>query len=167
MTTQCNTIFLEYCSLFWMTLSSWKMLHDIIESQTESSNKDIPHLVAITVPADILAPCGARTSAGTVMTKFRTCVYCVQYTGPYLPWMWISIPLRFEMSRTDKIKFTFIFLRNDSASNGLKRGLPTGYESPTLTSSEVVRDVRVLIQGFYMLEWWETTALVKLVKEGL
>ena len=30
-----------------------------------------------TVPADGLAPLGARTSAGTVMTKFATCIQYV------------------------------------------------------------------------------------------
>ena len=30
--------------------------------------------VVITVPADVLAPLGARPSAGTVMTTFRSCI---------------------------------------------------------------------------------------------
>ena len=33
------------------------------------------NFVVITVPADVLAPLGARASAGTVMTKSGFCVY--------------------------------------------------------------------------------------------
>ena len=40
------------------------------------------YFMAITVTADGLAPLGARTSADTVMTKCRACMY----TDPYGSW---------------------------------------------------------------------------------
>ena len=40
----------------------------------------LSNYVIMTVPADGLAPLGARPSADTVMTKFSSCIY----TGPAL-----------------------------------------------------------------------------------
>ena len=48
--------------------------------------------VVITVPADALAPNGARTSAATVMTMFRSCIYMgPALVGPNMIWIYHCI----------------------------------------------------------------------------
>ena len=48
----------------------------------------------VTVPADGLAPQGARPSAGTVMTKFMCCIYCIYGSGIWrVKWFFITVSL--------------------------------------------------------------------------
>ena len=62
--------------------------------------ENVCSIVVITVPADGLAPLGARPSPGTVMTKYESCIYW----WLYILWHWskmtfipANLPLKLQL----------------------------------------------------------------------
>ena len=57
----------------WSSLMAFQVNKGLLEIINDQRNfiGNKCHAIVITVPADVLAPLGARTSADTVMTKFR------------------------------------------------------------------------------------------------
>ena len=62
------------CMWFWIMWSTGKMLHKIIEGG-RNYTKNVSDFVVSRVPADGLAPLGARASAGTIIIKFGSRIY--------------------------------------------------------------------------------------------
>ena len=62
----------KLCSPFWMICPSSQRW---IMNSWKDSKENVSSFSVISVPADVLAPLGARTSAGTVMSKLGSSVY--------------------------------------------------------------------------------------------
>ena len=88
MTDPSNKLYMHSAESFWYLVSHVEKMSAINKNLLKDLNgwrnfeQIVHYFMVITVAADGLAPLGARTSADTVMTKCRACMY----TDPYGSW---------------------------------------------------------------------------------